>query len=174
MKTVLVWVGDFLALLKKRRFFLARIKVLKRKYFVDSRYVKQKVTNSYGEFFNILNRRTNCADMFVYKCFMWTIMPSSEYKKVVVEDLYWRGWCFFIAKDKFKTLFTWGKKHRHISHCMFSIVNSKVKWFYVLVLLEAILMPKQKYFWCFNIGLVLSRHSHFSLFDRKASMAMPC
>ena len=78
----------------KNRCFLARIKVLKRKSFVDSRYVKQKNTNSEGKFFNILKRRTNCAEMFVDKCFLWTRIPSSKYKKAMVEDLYRMGLMF--------------------------------------------------------------------------------
>ena len=62
------------------------------------------VTNSFGEFFNILHRRTNCADMFVDKCFMWTKIPSSEYKKAIVEDLYWMGltFCFWKSSPYFE------------------------------------------------------------------------
>ena len=61
---------------------------LSEKKITFSRYVEQKGTNSYGDFFNILHRRTNCADMLFDKCFMWTKIPSSEYKKAVVEDFY--------------------------------------------------------------------------------------
>ena len=88
----------------KKSCFIARIKVLKRKSFVDSRYVKQKNTNSEGKFFNILKRGTNCADMFVDKCFMWTRIPSSEYKKAIVEDLYRMGltFCFWKSSQYFE------------------------------------------------------------------------